>query len=311
MYYFIINPEASGGRGRKIWDKVLKYLKRTHNTENYEVYLTEKAGDARRYAQQLSERCPEKRTITVIGGEGTLNEVVDGLHMDGDRVSVAYIPTKTDNDIARCYRKRYTLRAQLKRLRNPSDELLLDYGVLNCATMNRRFAVSSGIGFDAALFPALYAEGYDGAADTKKPFFQRRRVSYFHIFVRELIHARPSHGYVILGGDKRHEFNNILFISAHVHPFDGGYMVCPKADGADGYLDICIVSTKYKWRLLLIMLASIFGKHVTHTGVHLYRCREAVIHTDRALPVHVDGESIGEQTDYTLTCIPKKLRLRL
>ena len=59
MYYFIINPEASGGRGRKIWDKVLKYLKRTHNTENYEVYLTEKAGDARRYAQQLSERCPE------------------------------------------------------------------------------------------------------------------------------------------------------------------------------------------------------------------------------------------------------------
>ena len=88
-------------------------------------------------------------------------------------------------------------------------------------------------------------------------------------------------------------------------------MVCPKADGADGYLDICIVSTKYKWRLLLIMLASIFGKHVTHTGVHLYRCREAVIHTDRALPVHVDGESIGEQTDYTLTCIPKKLRLRL
>ena len=76
MYYFIINPEASGGRGRKIWDKVLKYLKRTHNTENYEVYLTEKAGDARRYAQQLSERCPEKRTLTVIGGEGTLNEVV-------------------------------------------------------------------------------------------------------------------------------------------------------------------------------------------------------------------------------------------
>ena len=71
MYYFIINPEASGGRGRKIWDKILKYLKRTHNTENFEAFLTEKAGDARRYARQLSERCPEKRTITVIGGEGT------------------------------------------------------------------------------------------------------------------------------------------------------------------------------------------------------------------------------------------------
>lgn len=311
MYYFIINPQASGGRGRKIWNRLLKYLQRTHQMNQVEAFLTEKTGDARRYARMLSERCMENRIITVIGGEGTLNEVVDGLHLDSDRISLAYIPTKVDNDIARCYRKRYTLKAQIRRLMNPSDELLLDYGVLNCASLNRRFAVSSGIGFDAALFPPLAPENREEAQETKKAPFPKRRISYLHHFMRELLRARQSHGYVILDGEKRHEFNNILFISAHVHPFDGGYMVCPQADGADGFLDICIVSTKYKWRLAAIMVASIFGQHVRHTGVHLYRCREAVIHTEKALPVHVDGESIGAQTDFTLTCIPKKLRLRI
>lgn len=314
MYYFIINPQASNGRGRKIWDQILKALRKAHDTEGFEALLTEKSGDARTFAQRLSEKCTEKRIITVIGGEGTLNEVVDGLHMDGDLVSLAYIPTKTDNDLARCFRRRYSLKDQLQRLGSATDELLLDYGVLNCEHMNRRFAVSSGIGFDAAIFPAFCAEdnasgGQASGDGGEKPL--RTPIGYFRTFAKALMQARPTRGYVLLDGTQRREFNHILFISAHVHPYDGGYMICPEASGEDGCLDLCIVSTKHRHRLFWIMLLSIFGRHVRHSGVHIYRCREAVIHTETPLPVHVDGEAIGELTDFSLRCIPKKLRLRL
>lgn len=310
MYYFIVNPQASNGRGRKIWEQILKALRKAHDTEGFEAFLTEKSGDARMYAQRLSEKCQEQRIITVIGGEGTLNEVVDGLHMDGDLVSVAYIPTKADNDMARCFRRRYSLKDQLQRLGNATDELLLDYGVLDCDRMNRRFAVSSGIGFDAEIFPAFCA-AEDSTCTGEKPRMPRTPVSYFRVFAQALLQAHPTRGYVVLDGTQRREFNHILFISAHVHPYDGGYRLCPQASGEDGCLDICIVSTKHRHRLLWIMLLSIFGAHVRHNGVHFYRCREAVIHTEKPLPVHVDGESLGTLSDFSLRCIPKKLRLRL
>lgn len=310
MYYFIVNPRASNGRGRVIWDKVLRYLNKTHNAENFEAYITEKSGDARDFAHQLSYRCNEKKTITVIGGEGTLNEVLDGINMDGNMISLAYIPTKTDNDFARSFRRKYNLKAQLNRLFNDSDEILLDYGVLNCSSMNRRFAVSSGMGLDAAIFYDLYDEKCN-CEQKKGKFYRIKQLSYLRTVLRECIRLKPTRGYVILDGEKRHEFNNILFISSHVHPFEGGYKVCPEANGKDGYLDICIVSTRHKWRLFYIMFSSFFGKHVTRTGVHLYRCREAEIHTTRALPVHVDGESIGKLNEIFLNCIPQKLKLRI
>lgn len=310
MYYFIVNPQASSGRGRVIWDKVLRHLNKTHNAENFEAYITEKSGDARGFAHELSYKCKEKKTITVIGGEGTLNEVLDGVSMDGNMISLAYIPTKPDNDIARSFRRKYNLKAQLNRLFNDSDEILLDYGVLNCPSMNRRFAVSSGIGLDAAIFHDLYDEKC-ASQQKKSKFYRIKQFSYFKTFMRELISLKPTRGYVILDGEKRHEFNNILFMSAHVHPYEGGYKVCPEASGKDGRLDICIVSTKHKWRLFFIMFSSVFGKHVTRTGVHLYKCKEAEIHTARALPVHVDGEDVGKQSDFSLTCIPQKLKLRI
>ena len=59
MYYFIVNPAATNGRGRIIWDKVLRYLNKTDNAGNFEAYITEKSGDARDYAHKLSEDVPE------------------------------------------------------------------------------------------------------------------------------------------------------------------------------------------------------------------------------------------------------------
>ena len=64
------------------------------------------------------------------------------------------------------------------------------------------------------------------------------------------------------------EFQHILFLSIHNHPYESGYALGCGASGEDGVLDLCLVSTKKKLRLLYIMFAALFGKHKSLPGVH-------------------------------------------
>ena len=57
MYYIIVNPRAGGGRGMRVWRRMQKALQRPENRESYELFLTEKTGDARNISRQLTERC--------------------------------------------------------------------------------------------------------------------------------------------------------------------------------------------------------------------------------------------------------------
>ena len=87
MYYFIINPASQSGRGYKIWEKIEQRLVR--DGVEYQAYLTEYAGQATEYARKLTSHCKEARVIVVVGGDGTVNEVVDGI-VSCDMVTVKF-----------------------------------------------------------------------------------------------------------------------------------------------------------------------------------------------------------------------------
>lgn len=306
MYYFIVNPRSSRGRGLRIWKKVLRYLNKIDRATNYEVFITDKRGDAREFSKRLTEKSREPKTITVIGGDGTLNEVVDGSNLNNGNVSIAFFPSRTDNDFFRSTRRGYNLKQQLRRIFNTDEEQLFDYGVLNSPSGNRRFVVSAGIGFDAAMLHDVLLE-----QTSMQQILLSRRLSYLLAFFRELRRAEQTQGSVVLDGERRFEFNNIIFISAHVHPYEGGYKLGPTANGSDGYLDLVVVSTRHKSRVVGIMLSSLTGSHQNMTGVHVYRCRTAEIHTKRPMPVHTDGEIVGTLNELVLNCVPRKLRVRV
>ena len=77
MYFFIVNPGSCCGRGAKVWEKLKDALEK--RAVGYEHYLTGQPGDARSIARMLAKNCSEPRVIVVVGGNGTLNEVLDGL----------------------------------------------------------------------------------------------------------------------------------------------------------------------------------------------------------------------------------------
>lgn len=307
MYYFIINPQSRSGKGRRIWKEVKRCLDKRNIS--YEACLTEGAGHARAIAQEITSTPKgDDVIIVVLGGDGTLNEVVDGMTFY-DRFSLAYIPAGSGNDFARGLRLPKKHIRVLNRILNSQNYRYLDYGVLSFGDLeaqNRRFVVSAGIGFDAEVCHEILVSRMRRVLNR----LHMGKLSYIIIGIKKLAGIKPSNGYMILDDTKRVDFKNVLFVSAHIHRYEGGgFAFAPKADPADGCLEICAVSNLPRRRLVAVLFFSLFGMHMGLRGVRTYRCREIRVHSDRPMAVHTDGESCGWQTDILARCIEKKVKL--
>ena len=308
MYYFIVNPHSSNGRGERIWKKLEKLLKDWK--VEYQCFMTEKPGDAKKIARFLTEGIKEPRTITAVGGDGTVNEILDGLLFCGP-VTFGYIPTGSGNDLARSLRFPQDPKKCLKKILYSQNCKQMDYGVLSYgedAVFHRRFCVSAGIGMDAAVCHNLLFS-------RKNQCFCGRhlgKLAYLFIGIKQLVLAKPVRGYLILDGVKKVEFNHIYFIASHIHPYEGGgFRFAPQANPFDGKLAVSVVSHSSKRKLIPLFLFAYFGirkkKHLK--GIRTYECREARIHTARPMAVHTDGESCLCQDDLQVQCIEKQLRI--
>lgn len=308
MYNFIVNPDAGAGRCMKIWKALARYLD-SHNIE-YEVFLTERPGDARAQAGILTEGVLEPRYIIAVGGDGTMNEVLDGVSFHAP-LSLGYIPAGSGNDLARSLRMPGNVFKCLKKQLVPRHFTLVDYGVLSYGEhelLHRRFLVSAGIGFDAAV--CQDAAGFRCGRRLSR--LGLGRLSYILLGIRQFFKCKSSKGYIILDGVKKVEFNNILFISCHIHPSEGGgFLFAPRADGSDGKLNICVVSHANRTKLIPVLMSAVTGRRGRRKGVRSYECREIAIHTEAGLPVHVDGECCGLQTDIQAGCITRKVRMMI
>lgn len=306
MYYFIVNPNARRGLGRKVWEKLERRL--VHAGVEYKVCMTEKPGDARTFAEELTGESKDPCIIVAVGGDGTVNEVLDGLSFAG-QVTLGYIPTGSGNDLARSLKLPRSPMRCLKKVLNPRYHKCMDYGVLSYGENereHRRFMVSCGIGLDAAVCHMLL----DARRSRKPRLLRPGRLSYMLLGIKELAVARPVKGYLLLDGVKKVEFNHIYFVSAHIHPYEGGgFRFAPRADCADGELEVCVVHHQHRHSLVPVMIDAWFGRTGRHRGVRFYGCRELQIHLERPMPVHVDGESCYCQQDIHLQCIEKKIRM--
>lgn len=306
MYYFIVNPNAGHGSGEKIWKKLKRRLK--HSGIEYEVETTREQGDARRLARQITERGGTSQVIVAVGGDGTVNEILDGLSFDVP-VTLGYIPTGMGNDLARALKLSKNPERCLKKVLNPRRYRYLDYGILSYGQeepVYRRFAVSSGIGLDADVCHELEENR------ERKGWLSLRegRLSYLLLGIRQLFFSKPVKGYLLLDGVKKVEFNHIYFISFHIHPYEGGgFKFAPRADGSDGLLEVCVVHNAARRGMIPVLWDALLGRSNNHRGVRHYPCKEVQLHVDRPMRVHVDGEICMSQTDIHLRCVEKKIRM--
>ena len=89
----------------------------------------------------------------------------------------------------------------------------------------------------------------------------------------------------------------------------GGFNFCPAASGTDDRLDIITVSELTRLKVLCLLPTAFKGWHTRFRGITLDTCTEVTITSDRALPVHTDGEPVFLQSDIHVHLEKEKLRI--
>ncbi len=306
MLYFIVNPNSGGAKGYLVWKEAELRLQKLKI--DYKVFLTTGPGDAVEIARQITGGDDEEIIIVPVGGDGTFNEVLNGANIT-DRVTFGYIPTGTGNDLAK------GLKLSRNAIRNLDNILArkhvtdMDYGVLTVEgdeVINRRFAVSTGIGYDAHVCRVIEENQRKG----KLGRINLRKQIYILMGAIDILNIQPVSGYIVMDSDRKAEFNDIVFISSHNHMTEGGgRKFAPQADYQDGVLNLCIMHTKSKLEFVKILAAGLGGNHLKYSGVRAYDCRTVSIHLDEPRVVHTDGEVVGEYTDAEVHCVRKGIRI--
>ena len=191
MYHIIINPASRSGRGAKIWAEQVEPALKAGNTE-YQTYFSGKAGEVRQLAAQITaEHAAEPDlTLIVLGGDGTINETLQGI-AEPSKVILGYIPTGSSNDLAKDLGIPKEPKAALDLILRNAAPRVMDLGRLTYLDEDqpeesRLFAVSCGIGFDAAVC----AEAMHSPIKDTMNRIGLGKLTYLGIALKQLITAR-------------------------------------------------------------------------------------------------------------------------
>lgn len=302
MYTFIVNPNARSGLGQKLWLLVEADLK--ERGAKYQVFFTKYQRHAAKLVRGLTSDL-KPHTIVVLGGDGTINEVVDGI-AQLENVTLGYIPIGSGNDFARGLGLPTDTKQALDNIMNPSHYCYINIGILAYDDTRRRFAVSSGIGFDAGVC-------HEAAVSRIKHALNRLRLgklTYVGIALRQLLTLTPSKMTILLDDVRKLTFEKTYFTAAMNLMYEGGgFKFCPNAGYGDDCLDVIVAANLPKLKIITLLPTAFKGWHTRFCGIHIFRCKKLDIISSVSLPVHTDGEPVLRQTKISIFLEPEKLRV--
>ena len=283
----IYNTHSGGGAYRRDLPLILDSLRGL----GYDVEKRETAGvgDAARLAREAVKDGLD--LVCVIGGDGTVNETINGLA--GADVPLAIVPTGTVNVLA----------MELGIPLEPPDAVkLLAVGTMSWIDLglagDRYFGLMAGVGMDAAVVASLnpiMKKAFKEAAFAVQGF--ANYLTREEPLIRVTTAERTVEGYFAVFGNSSN--------------YGGGFGITPLADMRDGLLDVCVLKDKSFLSTIWYWTAALINAHIKHPKVEYFRTEMAEIVTvdeGKEVLVQTDGEVAGK---LPLTCrvVPRALRV--
>ena len=309
MYHIIVNPNARSGLGKKKWKLLKQELHRAGIT--YIVYFTKSATDTTAYTKRVTDCLLYKHNATcnkliVLGGDGTLNCVINGID-DLEHTVVTYLPAGTSNDFARALHISDAPSDTVRAISKNGQNYAADLGIASFGRKTRRFAVSSGIGYDADIC----REALGAPTKNLLNHLGLGKLTYVAIALKQLIGLKSVSCKLYLDDKPPIHIKHFYFAAFMQQPFEGGgFAFCPRANDQDGLLDICLVGNISKLYALSLFPLAAKGLHIGRNGVHYYRAKSIRIVTSKPLCVHTDGEICGNFNELSLTTCSRQLQYR-
>ena len=350
MIHFIVNPMGASGNTYAVWQKTEAYLQKK-GTE-YKVHFSTPETGTEDICRQLTSGIPadgEDVTLVVVGGDGSLNEAVNGI-ADFEHTRVGLIPAGSGNDLVR---DMYLPEGDelVERLVENTVRRTYDVGEIIIhhvcgiddrvgsdpagrkdtgsreadGPVRRLFNVSAGMGFDAAICVGVEHSG-------GKKLLNRiglGKLIYLLVAIRMIFSMKPAairiegalkkakdNGAGAFGetevftAEKPLVFDRAMFAAAMNHQFEGGgFRFAPVSSACDGLLDIVVPDGLSTLDFFRLFPKASGGRHVGSRGINILRSDRIRIHSQSPLWVHTDGEAWYASDDLTIGISGSRLKM--
>ena len=279
----IVNPAAGAGKTARKWPHIMARLQSIDLRFDYDI--TEAPRHARELAKDAVARGYE--LVVSVGGDGTINEVVNGLYDTGSIADVMFgiIGTGTGGDYIRTIGIPRAPLEACQCLKEPR-KVTVDVGVVEYLsdddTVRRLFVNFAGMGFDAEVVKAT----------TQKYKTLNATVSYLAGLLSSLLFYKNKTVTLNVDGEAIQEKVCTVLVSNGKYG-GGGMFAAPEADISDGLLDVLIIGDLSKPDLLWSLPRVYRGTHLTHPKVTLKKVREIEIRSGDSVSLQADGELLG------------------
>ncbi len=289
-HLFIINPAAGSKDRTADYSRVIHRLCKEKNL-NYDIRVSTAPGECTRFAREAAKSGEEYR-LYACGGDGTLNEVVQGA-AGYDNVSVTVFSGGSGNDFVKLFDDPQAF-FDLERLLEPEE---VTFDLIRC---NDDIAINiCSVGLDARI-------GTDVSRYKRLPLLSGFR-AYAASTVVNVIKgiAEP---YVIELNGKRISGKQTMICVCNGRYYGGGFNPVPEADPCDGELDVLLVK-----QVSRLKVAQVIGKYKNGRYRELpklvrhFRTKKIRIICQKPTPINLDGE-LRLWQDVTMSIAKEKLR---
>lgn len=297
----IVNPVASGGKAGRLWPQLRQLL--VEGGLQFDFELTQYQGHATEIARSALDA--GFRHLISLGGDGTVNEIVNGMIVDGQSppdAVLSIIPSGTGSDYVRI----------IGVSRDPSEAVRtalgentrrMDVGEIRCLRdgkpIVRYFVNVAGLGFDSEVCARVNR--------------MSKRISGTIPYVTSLVltlfsYANKDVNLTFDGQPMSGRYNSVVICNGQY--FGGGMWIGPKAAADDGIFDVVILKDLNKLEFLVNVPRVYKGTHLTHPKIASFQAREVHVEARQRMFIQAEGELVGE-APVTFRIIPGALSIRV
>lgn len=290
-YIAIYNPSSGKELAQQKIFAIAKRILAIKKVE-FTFYATKGKNDAKNAAIRS---CNNNYDIIIAcGGDGTVNEVVNGIMESDNKSKLAILPVGTTNDFA----------SQLnipKGIINFSKLLIEEkHKKVDIGKANNRYFVNVIGGGAFTNIPHIVP------SDVKTAF--GKYAYYFQGAIEIPGQLVKTYKIRFLLDDIDLELDTFLFLISNTSSVGGFKYLSPKAKYNDGLLDIMIIEKASPTDLMKIFTGMLNGQHVNHPKVHYYQSSKISILSNKQISLDIDGEK-GDYTPVNITSINKAIEI--
>lgn len=305
----IVNPKSAAGSTESRWAQTASDLRAHFGA--FQVAFTKKPGDGINLAKKAAEN--GRKFIIACGGDGTINEVANGILQSGEAVELGILPSGTGGDFRRSLNVSNEPREAAKSLRDGTTKLI-DVGKVTFLNhenerVARYFLNVSSFGLSASINERVKAKNAFGWL----PFDAvRGKAKFAFSTLQEVFESDSTIVRVKIDDKAEKSLSTINFCVANARYFGGGMKIAPDAKLDDGFFDIINIGDIKTAKILLNAYKLYNGSHLALEEVKqtLAKRIEVSSATNQAIFIETDGELPGK-LPAVYEIVPQALKIRV